>query len=122
VKRILVIDDSSMTRKMVASILMREGYFVDAAGNGNWALEQVRKATYDLIITDINMPEMDGLTFLGQVRKLAGYRSIPILVLSSNSRPEEVQRAMQAGASLYLIKPVQPERLLECVRSLLKAG
>lgn len=121
-KRILVVDDSSMTRKMVTSILSREGYQVDSAGNGLEALERLYQAAYDLVITDINMPQMDGLEFLRQIRQEAPYSRLPVLVLSSNSSPEEVQRTLRAGASLYLIKPAPPEKLLESVRALLKAG
>ncbi|BDG61381.1 response regulator [Caldinitratiruptor microaerophilus] len=121
-KRILVVDDSNMTRKMVISILSREGYQVDSAGNGLEALERLYQTAYDLVITDINMPQMDGLEFLRQVRQESQYGRLPVLVLSSNSSPEEVQRTMRAGASLYLIKPAPPEKLLESVRALLKAG
>ncbi|BDG60335.1 response regulator [Caldinitratiruptor microaerophilus] len=121
-KRILVVDDSNMTRKMVISILSREGYQVDSAGNGLEALERLYQTAYDLVITDINMPQMDGLEFLRQVRQESQYGRLPVLVLSSNSSPEEVQRTLRAGASLYLIKPAPPEKLLESVRALLKAG
>lgn len=121
-KRILVVDDSNMTRKMVISILSREGYQVDSAGNGLEALERLYQAAYDLVITDINMPQMDGLEFLRQVRQETQYSRLPVLVLSSNSSPDEVQRTLRAGASLYLIKPAPPEKLLESVRALLRAG
>ncbi len=121
-KRIMVVDDSNITRKMITSVLAQAGYSIDNADNGAQALEKLFQSPCDLIITDMNMPQMDGMELLSHLRHDPHYRSAPIIVLSSNSGPEEIKRATQAGANLYLIKPTPPEKLLECVRTLLKAG
>lgn len=118
--RILVVDDSSMTRKMIASVLAREGYEVDSVGNGLEALERVLQGTYSLVITDINMPQMDGVEFLTRVRSEPQLRNLPIIVLSSNTSPADVERATRAGADLYLTKPTPPEKIVESVRALVR--
>lgn len=119
--RIMVVDDSGMTRKMLSLSISREGFGVETAENGADALEKLYKAKYDLVITDMNMPQMDGMELLGRLRSDAQYRTVPIVVLSSNSGPDEIQRAMKAGANFYLIKPTDSEKLLQCVRKLVKA-
>ena len=120
--RIMVVDDSGMTRKMLSLSLSREGFAVETAENGTDALEKLFKDRYDLVITDMNMPQMDGMELLRHVRNDSQYYSIPVVVLSSNSAPEEVQRAMKAGANYYLIKPTDSTKLIECVRKVLRVG
>jgi two-component system chemotaxis response regulator CheY len=120
VARIMVVDDSGMTRKMLSLSLSREGFAVEMAENGMEALEKLFKDRYDLVITDMNMPQMDGMELLRHLRNDSQYRSVPVVVLSSNSTPEEIQRAMKAGANFYLIKPTDSAKLIECVRKALR--
>lgn len=120
--RIMVVDDSGMTRKMLSLSISRAGFGVETAENGADALEKLYKEPYDLIITDMNMPQMDGMELLSRLRTDAQYRTVPIVVLSSNSGPAEIQAAMKAGANFYLIKPTDSEKLLECVRKLLNVA
>lgn len=120
--RIMIVDDSGMTRKMLSLSISREGFTVETAENGADALEKLYKVKYDLVITDMNMPHMDGMELLGRLRSDSQYRAVPVVVLSSNSSPEEIRRAMKAGALFYLIKPTDSEKLLQCVRKLLKAA
>lgn len=121
-KRIMVVDDSGMTRKLISSIISREGYMVDTAENGVDALEKLYRSPFNLVIMDMNMPQMDGMELLRTLRADAQYKGVPIIVLSSNSGPDEIQKTMKAGANFYLIKPADSDKLLQCVRTLLKAG
>lgn len=121
-KRIMVVDDSGMTRKLISTIISRDGYSVETAENGVEALEKLFRSPFHLVVMDMNMPQMDGMELLRNLRSDGQYKSVPIIVLSSNSGPDEVQKAMKAGANLYLIKPTDSDKLLQSVRTLLKAS
>lgn len=120
--RIMVVDDSGMTRKMVSFTISREGYQVDTAENGVDALEKLYRSPFDLIIMDMNMPQMDGMELLRRLRDDEQYREVPVIILSSNAAPLEIQRAMKAGANYYLIKPTDSEKLVKCVGTIVKGG
>jgi two-component system, chemotaxis family, chemotaxis protein CheY len=113
-KRILVVDDASLVRFYYRDALERAGYEVDEALNGLEALEKLLVETADLLIVDVNMPQMDGLTFLRVLRRqempTAG---IPALVTSSESGPQDIEAARTAGANYYLVKPLSQETLAE---------
>jgi two-component system chemotaxis response regulator CheY len=113
-KRILVVDDASLVRLYYRDALERAGYEVDEALNGLEALEKLLVEVADLLIVDINMPQMDGLTFLRVLRRqempAAG---IPALVTSSESGPQDIEAARTAGANYYLVKPLSQETLAE---------
>ena len=115
-KRILVIDDANLVRRFYRDALERAGFEVDEALNGVEALEKVVGGTYDLIVVDVNMPQMDGLTFLKVLRRHAtAVSSLPALVISTEAGARDVNAARAAGANFYLVKPVSQERLVEHV-------
>ena len=115
-KRILVIDDANLIRRFYRDALEGAGFVVDEALNGVEALEKVLGETYDLAIVDVNMPQMDGLTFLKVLRReTTAVSSLPALVISTEASDQDVAAARAAGANFYLVKPVRQERLVEHV-------
>jgi two-component system, chemotaxis family, chemotaxis protein CheY len=114
-RRVLVIDDASLVRMFYRDALERAGYVVDEALNGLEALEKLHLAPADLLIVDVNMPQMDGFTFLEVLRRQDGdVASIPALVTSTEAGQQDMDAARAAGANFYLVKPVKPEVLVEC--------
>lgn len=115
-KRILVIDDASLVRLYYRDALTRAGYEVDEALNGLEALEKLLLQPADLLIVDINMPKMDGLTFLKALRRQEGAVSaIPALVTSTEAGAQDLDAARDAGTNFYLVKPVAQDLLVEYV-------
>jgi two-component system chemotaxis response regulator CheY len=113
-KRILVVDDASLVRLYYRKALEKAGFEVEEALNGLEAIERLLLASYDLLIVDINMPQMDGLTFLKAVRaKEPPVSAIPALVTSTEAEPQRVAAATAAGANLYVIKPISEEKLVQ---------
>jgi two-component system chemotaxis response regulator CheY len=113
-KRILVVDDASLIRRFYRDALERAGFEVDEALNGVEALEKVLGDSYDLVIVDVNMPQMDGMTFLRTLRRQpAAVSSLPSLVISTEAAQQDAAAARTAGANFYLVKPVSQERLVE---------
>lgn len=118
-RTILVVDDAALVRVYYRSILEGAGFRVEEALNGLEALEALLRKTIDLLIVDINMPQMDGLSFLRLLRqKERPLASIPALVTSTESRQPDLAAARTAGANYYLVKPVRAERLVEFARIL----
>jgi two-component system chemotaxis response regulator CheY len=115
-KRVLVIDDASLARLYYRDALERAGYVVDEALNGLEALEKLLVEPADLLIVDVNMPRMDGLTFLKILRRREGVVStIPAVVVSTESAPHDFSSARAAGANFYMVKPVPQDVLIEHV-------
>jgi two-component system chemotaxis response regulator CheY len=115
-KRVLVIDDANLVRLYYRQILESAGYEVDEALNGLEALEKLLASTPDLLIVDVNMPQMDGLTFLATLRRQSLSQSaIPALVTTTESQPQDRLAARQAGANYYLTKPLGESVLIEYV-------
>jgi two-component system, chemotaxis family, chemotaxis protein CheY len=113
-KRVLVIDDASLVRLYYRDALERAGYEVDEALNGLEALEKLLVEPADLLIVDVNMPQMDGFTFLKVLRRQAlRVSSIPALVTSTEAGLQDIAAARTAGANFYLVKPVTQEDLVE---------
>jgi two-component system chemotaxis response regulator CheY len=113
-KRILVVDDASLVRRFYRDALERAGFEVDEALNGVEALEKVLGDSYDLVVVDVNMPQMDGLTFLRTLRRQSDVvSSLPSLVISTEAGQQDIAAARAAGANFYLVKPVSQERLVE---------
>jgi two-component system, chemotaxis family, chemotaxis protein CheY len=118
-KTILVVDDGALVRVYYRSILEGAGFQVEEALNGLEALETLLGRTVDLLIVDINMPQMDGLTFLRNLRQKEGpMAAIPALVTSTESAAADFAAARAAGANYYLVKPVDREQLVEFARIL----
>jgi two-component system, chemotaxis family, chemotaxis protein CheY len=118
-KRILVVDDASLVRRYYREALERAGYEVDEALNGLEAIEKLLVATVDLLIVDVNMPQMDGFTFLRVLRRqelpVAG---IPALVTSTEAGSKDIDAARVAGANFYLVKPLRQDTLVDYVAML----
>jgi two-component system chemotaxis response regulator CheY len=120
-KTILTVDDSASIRQMLKLTLTNVGHTVLEAGNGAEGLAKAREIAADLVFTDLNMPVMDGLTFIRELRKLPAYRGVPILFLTTESNAEIKQQAKEAGATGWLVKPFQQEQLLSVVKKVLGA-
>ncbi len=116
-KSILVVDDTRSMRKMVAAVLRPAGYEVEEAGDGVEALELARARVFDLVVTDQNMPGMDGVSLIRELRCLPDYDPVALLVLSTEASPELKQKARNAGATGWMVKPFDPQRMIEIVRT-----
>ena len=115
-RRVLVIDDASLVRMYYRDALERAGFEVDEALNGLEALEKLHATPADLLIVDVNMPQMDGFTFLRSLRQQASpIASIPALVISTEAGPHDQRAARSAGANFYLVKPVAQDVLVQHV-------
>jgi two-component system chemotaxis response regulator CheY len=116
-KVVLTIDDSRTMRDMLSLALLEAGYRVTQAVDGMHGLEMLRgEQTPDVIVTDLNMPKLDGFGFIEAVRNDARFRAIPILVLTTESDGEKKNRARQAGATGWIVKPFDAAKLVEAIR------
>lgn len=115
-KTILTVDDSRTMRDMLRFALAEAGYRVVQAIDGIDGLEQLQAQGADVIITDINMPNLDGLGFIERVRSDPLRRATPILVLTTESEPEVKERARKAGATGWIVKPFNPGKLVDAIR------
>jgi two-component system chemotaxis response regulator CheY len=113
---ILTVDDSRTMRDMLRMALVQAGYTVLQAEDGQHGLEVLDDSQPDVIVTDINMPRLDGYGFIEGVRADQRHRSVPILVLTTESDPEKKQRARNAGATGWIVKPFNPEKLVDAIR------
>ena len=111
-KEILIVDDSQTLRLMVKICLKGLPYVLTEADNGASALERLGQQTFDLILTDLNMPEVDGFEFIERARKLASAEQTPIVVMTSREGEVDIERAFALGASSYVHKPVKKEELI----------
>jgi two-component system chemotaxis response regulator CheY len=109
---VLIIDDSATTRMFYRATLESAGFAVDEAANGFEGLEKTMLAPFDLVIVDINMPKMDGLEFLAELRRREEVRSLPAIVISTQQRAQDRARAHAAGANAYVVKPINPQALV----------
>ncbi len=116
---ILTVDDSASMRQMVSFTLNGAGYDVVEATNGKEALEVAQTRHFDLVITDMNMPLMDGISLISELRKLSEFRFTPILMLTTESGADKKQAGKAAGATGWIVKPFDPERLLGTVNKVL---
>jgi two-component system chemotaxis response regulator CheY len=117
----LVVDDSPAMRKQLSYALQRVmGMDATEAGDGADAWRKLATATFDILITDINMPLMDGLKLVALVRSGGPHQRIPIVVITTESAEADRRRAMALGASAYLVKPVQAQQVVETVKTLLR--
>ncbi len=107
----LVADDSSTIRKLISLTLKATGTRVVTASDGMEALELLPTLDVDLIITDLNMPNIDGYEFIKIVRENEYYQDVPIIILSSEKEQEDIEKGIAAGANSYLVKPFVPEKL-----------
>ena len=110
-KRVMIVDDSSTVRKFVSFSLKMKGFDVLIAEDGLDALEKMPQDGVDLIITDLNMPNMDGYTLIKSIRDSEKFKSIPIIILSSESGDDDIEKGKMLGANAYLVKPFNAMRL-----------
>jgi two-component system chemotaxis response regulator CheY len=118
-KSILAIDDSASIRQMVGFTLRSSGYEVVDAVDGMDGLEKAKGNTFNLILTDQNMPRMDGLTLIMSLRALPQYKTVPILMLTTESSDAMKQQGRAAGATGWLVKPFDPQKLVEVVKKVI---
>jgi two-component system, chemotaxis family, chemotaxis protein CheY len=117
---ILAVDDSASMRQMVSFTLKGAGYHVIEAADGQEAYEKAMTQSVDLVLTDQNMPRMDGVTLVKNLRGLPSYASTPILILTTESGDEMKSKGKAAGATGWLVKPFDPSRLLEVIRKVIR--
>jgi two-component system chemotaxis response regulator CheY len=116
---ILTVDDSSTMRQMITFTLKGAGFDVLEAGDGVEALEVAKGKKLSLVITDVNMPRMDGITLVQRLRALPEFKFTPILVLTTESDTSMKLRGKEAGATGWIVKPFSPEKLLDVVNKVL---
>ncbi len=112
---ILAVDDSASMRQMVGFTLRQAGYYVVEAVDGVAALEYARDNNVDLVLTDVNMPRMDGITLVRELRQLVNYKFVPMLVLTTEAGQEKKMEGKAAGATGWLVKPFNPEKLIATI-------
>lgn len=121
VKTIMLVDDSATILLSISSILTKAGYAVEKAPNANDGLNKFKAGTkVDLLITDLNMPGMNGIDFIKEVRKLPQYKFMPILFLTTESQQAKRAEAKAAGASGWLVKPATADELLNTIKLVLR--
>ena len=120
-KKVLVVDDSATMRQLVTMTLTRAGYEVVEAEDGAKGLAKASAEAFDLILSDINMPNMTGLELLRSLRKLPQYKFTPIVLVTTESQTEKKQEGKTAGATGWILKPFEPEQLLAVVTKVLRS-
>jgi two-component system, chemotaxis family, chemotaxis protein CheY len=118
-KSILVVDDSPSMRQLLGVTLRSAGYQVIEASDGQEALDYARKNPVDLVLTDVNMPHMDGITLIAQLRTLNHYYLTPLLLLTTETSPERKVDGKQAGATGWITKPFSPQQLISTLERVL---
>lgn len=118
-KTILTVDDSGSLRQMVVFSLKASGYQVVEAVDGIDGLEKAKQQIFDLVLTDQNMPRMDGLTLIRSLRTLPDYAKVPILMLTTESSDEMKMKGRSAGANGWLVKPFDPQKLTAVVKKVI---
>ena len=114
--KILVVDDSNSIRDMVCFTLKSAGYQTVEASDGQQGLNTAKTGKFDLVISDVNMPNMDGITLCSELRKLPSFKFTPILMLTTESSGDMKQRGKAAGATGWLVKPFNPEKLIATIK------
>ena len=118
-KTVLIVDDSASLRQVVSIALKGAGYDVIEGCDGKDALSKLTGQKVHLIISDVNMPNMDGITFVKEVKKLANYKFTPIIMLTTESQESKKTEGQEAGAKAWVVKPFKPETMLLAVSKLI---
>lgn len=116
-KTIMLVDDSTAIRNILKNALIGQ-YTVVEAEHGKDALAKIPAQAIDLFLLDVNMPEMDGITLLEEIRKLSSYQKTPILMLTTETKDELRQKGKELGASGWIVKPCEPDKLLSAIQKL----
>lgn len=114
-KNILIVDDDEMVLMALDELLKPEGYNVKAVSSGREALKSIEQTRYDLLMLDIVMPEMDGFELCRRIRERQDYKETPVVFLTAKSRERDRKEGLEAGANLFLSKPISPEKLLAVI-------
>jgi len=122
VKRILIVEDSDSTRSMIRTMVedLGEEYLVFDTGNGFEALKLLPTEDFNMIITDINMPDINGLELINFIKTNPRYRDIPLIIVSTERSEEDRNRGLALGADAYITKPFKPEELQETVKQIIQ--
>ncbi len=119
--RVLIVDDSSMIRSQLRTLLESHGVDVVEGDNGSEGLWRAREQCFDLVVSDVHMPVMDGLRMISEIRRLDGYSGTPIYVLTTDTSKQRVEDAKRAGATAWIHKPFKPDLLWQAIeRALLR--
>jgi len=118
-KTVLIVDDSASLRQVVNIALKGAGYDVIEACDGKDALSKLNGEKIHLIISDVNMPNMDGITFVKEAKKLPNYKFTPIIMLTTESQEDKKKEGQAAGAKAWVVKPFQPAQMLTAVSKLI---
>lgn len=121
-KRILIVDDSPTVRKLISYVLRKRAYVTEEAEDGMDAMEKLSALEVDLVIVDLNMPNMDGISFVKNLRNSYYNLDLPVIMLTTTSDTDLKNEAYGAGVNMFLNKPVQPDVLLFKIESLLGGG
>lgn len=117
-KKVMVVDDSNAIRQSLVFTLKSAGYDAIEASNGAVALDLMKEHSVGLFISDVNMPEMDGLTLLKKIKEDSSYKHTPVIMLTTESSGDIIESAKKIGAKAWMIKPFQPDQLLDAVKKL----
>ena len=120
--RVLLVDDSTTMRAFAVAALEAEGFHVTTAGSGFEALKLLPRGRFDLIITDVNMPDINGLELTRLVRENPAHAKVPLVIISTDGGARDRERGLKLGASAYLVKPFAPEALVEVARRVLQSA
>ena len=116
---ILAVDDSASMRQMVSFTLKAAGFTVTEAVDGVDALNKAKTGKFDLVLTDVNMPKMDGISLIRELRALSSYKFTPILMLTTESGADKKSEGKSAGATGWIVKPFNPDQLLATIKKVL---
>jgi two-component system chemotaxis response regulator CheY len=119
-KTIMTVDDSASFRQMISVVLRGGGYQVVEAVDGADGLSKLANHELDLVLTDVNMPKMDGLEFIRRLRAMPQYRFTPIVLLTTESHLDKKQQGKAAGATAWIVKPFNPDQLLAVVKKVMR--
>jgi two-component system, chemotaxis family, chemotaxis protein CheY len=118
-KKVLVVDDSAAIRQSISFIIEQAGYSVVQGENGQDGVSKLGDEQFDLIITDVNMPVMDGIEFVRQIRQQDNYRFTPVVVLTTESQESKMKEGKEAGATGWIVKPFDADKLMSVVKKLI---
>jgi len=118
-KRIMTVEDSTSLREMISFVIKEAGYDVVEAKDGQDALAKLKNSPVDMVITDLNMPLMNGIELTKSLRSTSTYKFIPIVFLTTESQVQKKEAAKEAGATGWIVKPFKPEQLLKVIKKVL---
>lgn len=116
-KKVLVVDDGATNRSFIKTFLMLNGFDAETAADGLEGLEAAKKTNFDLVFSDLEMPNLDGIGFLTELKKMPQYKAVPVIILSSLSDQDIKDRTKALGAVHYIVKPFNQEKMAEALKA-----